>query len=182
VPSQSGWSEHQRVDARLRRKRARSSRSSRLSPGGPLVEHQHGGLERPAPTKADEPRGGRRPRRGDSARAQRCSVPPLEFCHRPTNDILVLTSWSNPRARTILDARGRSPIVRSSSQPTVRPRSRGSLPRLPYRDEAPAIRNCVCARGRYPLTALVGETTNEICCTSDAARSKPRASLAEAMQ
>jgi hypothetical protein len=27
---------------------------------------------------------------------------------------------------------GRSPNVRSSSQPTVRPRSRGSLPRLPY--------------------------------------------------
>jgi hypothetical protein len=40
--------------------------------------------------------------------------------------------WSNPRAWTILDARGRSPNVRSSSQPTVRPRSRGSLPRLPY--------------------------------------------------
>ncbi len=30
-----------------------------------------------------------------------------------------------------LDARGRSPHVRSRSQPTVRPRSRGSLPRLP---------------------------------------------------
>ena len=40
--------------------------------------------------------------------------------------------WSNPRAWTILDARGRSPNVRSSSQPIVRPRSRGSLPRLPY--------------------------------------------------
>ena len=35
-------------------------------------------------------------------------------------------------AWTILDARGRSPNVRSSSQLTVRPRSRGSLPRLPY--------------------------------------------------
>src|SRR5262249_4610184 len=31
-----------------------------------------------------------------------------------------------------LDARGRSPHVRSRRQPTVRPRSRGSLPRLPY--------------------------------------------------
>ena len=39
--------------------------------------------------------------------------------------------WSNPRALTILDARGRPPNVRSSSQPIVRPRSRGSLPRLP---------------------------------------------------
>ena len=35
---------------------------------------------------------------------------------------------SNPRAWTILDARSRSPNVRSSSQLTVRPRSRGSLP------------------------------------------------------
>jgi hypothetical protein len=31
----------------------------------------------------------------------------------------------------ILDARGRSPHVRSSRPPTVRPRGRGSLPRLP---------------------------------------------------
>src|SRR5476649_47864 len=37
---------------------------------------------------------------------------------------------SNLRTRTILDAGGRSPHVRSSSRSTVRRRSRGSLPRL----------------------------------------------------
>src|SRR5215471_18839804 len=40
--------------------------------------------------------------------------------------------WSNPRACACLDARGRSPNVLSSSQPIVRPRSRGPLPRLLY--------------------------------------------------
>src|SRR3981081_216759 len=51
-------------------------------------------------------------------------------------------NWSNLGAWTILDARGRPPNVRSSSRPIVRPRSRGSLPRLPLAASvAPPNRN-----------------------------------------
>ena len=39
--------------------------------------------------------------------------------------------WPNPPALTILERTGSLPRCASSSQPTVRPRSRGSLPRLP---------------------------------------------------
>src|SRR5262249_1153357 len=69
--------------------------------------------------------------------------------------------WSNPRAWTILDARGRSPHVRSSSQPIVRPRSRGSLPRLPYAASVGGALTCQRARGalahsRPPPTCWTG--------------------------
>src|SRR3981189_3499236 len=42
-----------------------------------------------------------------------------------------IDGWSNPRARTILDARGRSPMCGRVASPLLGRRSRGSLPRLP---------------------------------------------------
>src|SRR5260221_9926209 len=47
----------------------------------------------------------------------------------------------------ILDARGRSPDVRSSRPPIVRPRGRGSLPRLP------AVGDCVRRCAGLPASA-----------------------------
>ena len=57
-----------------------------------------------------------------------------------------------------LDARGRSPNVRSSSQPTVRPRSRGSLPRLPnYWTNGRNHHRVVLERREVPRVSLAGE-------------------------
>src|SRR5260221_4506831 len=43
----------------------------------------------------------------------------------------LIEGWSNPRAWTILDARGRSPMCGRVASPLLGRRSRGSLPRLP---------------------------------------------------
>jgi hypothetical protein len=55
-----------------------------------------------------------------------------------------------------LDARGRSPHVRSRRQPTVRPRSRGSLPRLPiyWTDRDCYSTSAVCSPPSSPWALL----------------------------
>ena len=54
-----------------------------------------------------------------------------------------LSGRSNLRIWSSLDARGRSPDVRSSSLSTVRRRSRGSLPRLHLKHTSKRAERCV---------------------------------------
>src|SRR6266566_5347512 len=69
----------------------------------------------------------------------------LSFNRRSCWAIVLIEGWSNPRAWTILDARGRSPMCGRVAGPLLGRRSRGSLPRLPLVRKRSAVTGTLVA-------------------------------------